>query len=246
MPDSPVARAVIASPNHGERRSDRIDMLVLHYTGMPTAAGALARLRDPIAEVSAHYLVFEDGTVVQLVPEARRAWHAGAGAWKGHHDLNSRSIGIEIAHPGHEGGLPPWPEAQIDAVCALSADIVARYAIAPSCVIAHSDMAPGRKRDPGENFPWQRLAEAGVGCWVQPARITGGRFLARGDTGPPVEALQAMLALYGYDVPITGDYCAKTQSVVEAFQRHFRPEIVDGVADGSTITTLRDLLASLR
>ncbi|MGA4552193.1 N-acetylmuramoyl-L-alanine amidase [Methylorubrum aminovorans] len=243
-PDSPLVQAVVASPNRGVRVGDALDMLILHYTGMPTAQGALERLCDPAAEVSAHYFVFEDGRIVQMVPEADRAWHAGAGAWAGARDINSRSIGIEIAHPGHAGGLPPYPEAQIAAVIELARDIVVRRTIPAPRILAHSDVAPARKEDPGENFPWERLAREGVGHWVAPAPVRDGRFLAMGETGQPVEALQAMLALYGYEQPVTGHFDEAMRAVVTAFQRHFRPARIDGVADSSTITTLRDLIAA--
>ena len=244
-PESPLADKVVPSPNHGERTGGRQpDLLILHYTGMATAAEALHRLCNPLAEVSAHYFVLENGRTLQLVPEGRRAWHAGAGAWEGEGDLNSRSIGIEIVHSGHVGGLPPYPEAQIEAVIALARDICARWRIRPDRVLAHSDVAPSRKEDPGEVFPWSRLHTAGIGHWVEPAPIRDGRFFAPGETGQPVEALQAMLALYGYDVPIDGRYDERTEAAVRAFQRHFRPARVDGVADASTITTLRDLLAA--
>ena len=234
------------SPNHGERREGRTpDCILLHYTGMSTGEGALARLCDPAAEVSSHYLVFEDGRVLQLVPEARRAWHAGASRWKDDADLNSCSIGIEIVNPGHDGALPPYPQAQIEAVAALCRDIAARHAIAPERILAHSDIAPGRKRDPGEHFPWEALHALGVGHWVPPAPIAGRRFLSPGEQGRPVEALQAMLALYGYPCPQTGLYDRETEAVVAAFQRRFRPDLVDGIADASTITTLRDLIAAL-
>jgi len=244
-PDSPVAARVFPSPNHGERAGGQAPrLLVLHYTGMPDAGEALQRLCNPVSEVSAHYFVFENGHVVQMVPEARRAWHAGASFWNGETDVNSASIGIEIANAGHSGGLPPYPDAQIAAVTRLAQDIIQRWAIRPENVLAHSDVAPLRKEDPGELFPWERLAQAGVGHWVRPAPISGGRFLSPGESGPPVEALQAMLALYGYGVDINGDYDAGAEAAVRAFQRHFRPELVDGVADASTITTLRDLIAS--
>jgi len=244
-PDSPLARKVAPSPNQGDRKGLRPDMLILHYTGMESGAAALARLRDPLSEVSAHYVVFEDGGTVQLVPEAARAWHAGSGAWKGATDINSRSIGIEIVHPGHVGGLPPYPDLQIDAVIALGRDIAGRWGISPELVLAHSDVAPDRKEDPGETFPWLCLAAAGLGHCVSPAPLRDGRFFAKGDSGQPVEALQAMFALYGYDVPVTGTFDPRTEAVVTAFQSHFRQARVDGVADSSTITTLRDLLASL-
>ncbi len=244
-PDSGLVSEVVPSPNQGERVGP-LDMLILHYTGMPTAQVALARLCDPAAEVSAHYFVFEDGRIVQMVDEERRAWHAGRGFWDGERDLNSRSIGIEIAHVGHDGGLPPYPDAQIAAVIALCRDILARRKIPPQRVLAHSDVAPERKEDPGEVFPWDKLADAGIGHHVPPAPIRDGRFFAQGDQGQPVEALQAMLALYGYEQPVTGLYDARTTAVITAFQRHFRQARVDGVADASTITTLRDLIAARR
>jgi N-acetylmuramoyl-L-alanine amidase len=246
-PECAVPAKVFPSPNHGERAGGRRpDMLLLHYTGMPTAAEALQRLCNPVTEVSAHYFIFEDGRILQLVPEGRRAWHAGAAAWAGETDINSCSIGIEIAHPGHDGGLPPYPERQIDGVIGLCRDVVRRWAMRPERVLAHSDVAPDRKEDPGEVFPWRGLHEAGVGHWVEPAPIRDGRFFARGEAGQPIEALQAMLALYGYAVEINGVFDARTEKAVIALQRHFRPARVDGIADVSTITTLRDLLASRR
>ncbi|GEP01602.1 N-acetylmuramoyl-L-alanine amidase [Methylobacterium haplocladii] len=244
LADSRLVERVAPSPNHGERAGGPPDMLILHYTGMATADLALARLCTAAAQVSAHYFVFEDGRIVQLVPESRRAWHAGLGCWGLDRDINSRSIGIEIAHPGHIGGLPPYTEAQIGAVLRLCRDILDRHAIPAVRVLAHSDVAPERKEDPGENFPWDRLAAAGIGHCVSPAPIRDGRFFAQGDSGEPIEALQAMFALYGYDQPVTGLFDARTLAVVTAFQRHFRQARVDGVADASTITTLRDLIAA--
>lgn len=245
MPDHGRAE-VIASPNHGERRDGRCpDILLLHYTGMDTAQGALDWLVNPLSEVSSHYFVFEDGRIVQLVPETRRAWHSGKSFWKGETDINSASIGIEIANAGHPGGLPEFPAAQIEAVRGLCRDIVERWKIPAERVLGHSDVAPVRKVDPGEKFPWGRLAASGVGHWVEPAPVTGGRFFQRGDAGPPVEALQAMLALYGYNTPVSGEFCDRTHGDVEAFQRHFRPARVDGIADFSTIDTLHRLLKAL-
>ncbi|CAH1671686.1 MULTISPECIES: N-acetylmuramoyl-L-alanine amidase [unclassified Chelatococcus] len=253
-PDSPIAEKVFASPNHGERLINgappegtgfRVpDMLILHYTGMPSAGEALNRLCSPVSEVSAHYFVFENGHVLQLVPEARRAWHAGISFWQGETDINSASIGIEIANPGHPGGMPAYPDVQIAAVIALSRDIITRWGIRADRVLAHSDVAPARKLDPGESFPWERLNAAGVGHWVRPADVTGGRFFSPGDRGQPIEAVQAMFALYGYGISITGVYDTETEAVVTAFQRHFRPSRVDGIADTSTLTTLRDLIAA--
>ena len=235
-----------ASPNHGARRGDApINMLVLHYTGMVSGAAALARLCSPDSEVSAHYLVDEAGAIVQSVPEARRAWHAGRACWHGETDINSCSIGIEIVNPGHEFDYPEFPDAQVAAVIALCKEIVGRHAIPPHRVLAHSDVAPGRKIDPGEKFPWARLAGEGIGLWVAPAPIRGGRFFQEGDRGEPVRALQAMLASYGYDIDGSAVFGTKTRQAVAAFQRHFRPAKVDGVADVSTIETLHRLLGEV-
>lgn len=245
-PDSRLAARFLPSPNFGERRrAGAPSCLILHYTGMPTAEAALARLTDPASEVSAHYLVLEDGGIVQLVPESARAWHAGRSFWKGESDLNSASIGVEIVNPGHDGGLPAYPERQIAATIALALDIVLRSAISPERVLAHSDVAPGRKRDPGEAFPWRRLHEAGVGHWIEPTPLSGGPLFRHEAEGPPVRALQAMLALYGYEVELTGVFDRRTRAVVEAFQRHFRPERVDGEADNSTVATLKALIEAL-
>ncbi len=240
------AACVLPSPNHGERVDGvRPDMIILHYTGMPSEEGALAWLCSPESQVSSHYFVHEDGRVVQLVPEQRRAWHAGKSFWAGETDINSRSIGIEIANAGHPEGLPPFPDKQIEAVIELCRDCGRRLDIRPERVLGHSDVAPVRKVDPGENFPWGRLHAAGVGHFVEPVPISGGRFFQKGDSGQPIEALQSMLSLYGYDIDITGEYSDKTEGVIAAFQRHFRPALVDGVADMSTIETLHRLLSTL-
>ncbi|MCJ8144648.1 N-acetylmuramoyl-L-alanine amidase [Ancylobacter sp. A5.8] len=244
-PDSPLAARVLPSPNHGERIGVTVaDMLVLHYTGMTSTDEAVEWLRTPERGVSAHYVVFETGEIAQLVPEARRAWHAGVSSWEGASDINSRSIGIEIANPGHDHGYPPFPAIQIEAVTALAKDIVTRLAIAPERVLAHSDIAPTRKDDPGEKFPWEVLHRAGVGHLVPEAPLDDGRFFMRGEHGQPVEALQAMLAFYGYGVPVTGSYCETTEAVVRAFQRHFRRAKIDGIADVSTLATLYALARS--
>jgi N-acetylmuramoyl-L-alanine amidase len=246
-PDSKLVSEVAASPNHEERAGGRApDLILLHYTGMQSALAALARLREAAGaqKVSAHYFVDEDGTITQLVPEARRAWHAGISSWESDNDINSRSIGIEIVNPGHEFGYPDFPPHQIDAVTALCRDITARHRIRSDRVLAHSDVAPGRKQDPGEKFPWGRLHEAGVGHWVAPTPISDAPYLAVGDCGETVSLLQMELAKYGYGISVTGNFDAATRDVVAAFQRHFRPARVDGVADGSTLTTLTDLLAA--
>jgi N-acetylmuramoyl-L-alanine amidase len=246
FPDSRFVSRFVASPKCGERRDySRPNCLILHYTGMPTGEAALRALTEPPSEVSAHYLIWENGSIDQLVAENDRAWHAGRGSWKGENDLNSASIGIEIVNPGHEGGSPPFPERQIEATIALARDIGARWAIAPERVLAHSDIAPARKRDPGEAFPWATLWRSGVGHWTEPAPLAGSPLFVHEEEGSSVRALQAMLALYGYGVEITGIYDRQTRQVVTAFQRHFRPERVDGEADASTAATLKALIDGL-
>lgn len=234
------------SPNHGPRPPGvPIDMIVLHYTGMASEAAALDRLCDPQAGVSSHYLVCEDGRVLRLVDEACRAWHAGVGSWRGNDDVNGRSIGIEIVNGGHDHGLPDYPAVQIEAVIALVRDIGARRSIPPRNIVAHSDTAPLRKCDPGEKFPWGRLAAAGIGHWVPPAPMAGGHFLSLGDRGDGVARLQALFSDYGYGLEANGVYDETTRAVVSAFQRRFRPARIDGVADRSTLTTLAHLLSTL-
>ena len=190
--ESCVVAEVRPSPNHGERTSDlRPDMILLHYTGMIDAAVALDRLCAPGSEVSAHYLVLEDGRIIQMVQESRRAWHAGVSSWAGQTDINSCSIGIEIANPGHDFGYPDFPKRQIAAVTALCRGIQTRNTIPPARVLAHSDVAPSRKQDPGEKFPWRTLWDSGVGHWVKPTPITeAGAVLALGDRGDAVTAMQ--------------------------------------------------------
>lgn len=241
-PDFATAE-IRVSPNFGPRRGGLpLDMIILHYTGMESGEAAEARLCDPESEVSSHYLVHEDGRVMQMVRESDRAWHAGRSSWQGVTDINSISIGIEIVNPGHQFGYKAFPRRQIDAVIALCKDIAQRHPLRPERVLAHSDIAPGRKVDPGEKFPWKRLYEAGVGHFVAASPVRPGPVMAQGDHGSNVEELQSMLALYGYGVEITGHYDDQTRIVVEAFQRHFRRRIVDGIADGSTLKTLERLL----
>jgi N-acetylmuramoyl-L-alanine amidase len=214
------------SPNHDARPPGQsVDMLVLHYTGMRTAAAALERLCDPAAKVSAHYFVDEDGTVWSLVDEARRAWHAGVAFWRGATDINARSIGIELVNPGHEFGYRGFPEAQMAATIDLAAAIVARHGIPARNVVGHADVAPTRKMDPGELFDWPRLAAAGVGLWP-----------ADSDTclmDPDV--VRDMLHRFGWDV-------ADLAAALRAFQRHFRPSRVTGRIDFETARRLRGLL----
>lgn len=237
------------SPNQEPRPTGAVvDMLVLHYTGMPTAAAALERLGDPAAEVSAHYLVDEDGTIIRLVDEERRAWHAGVSWWRGARNINDRSIGIEIVNPGHEFGYRPFPEPQMAAVETLCQAILARHAIPDRNVVGHSDIAPERKEDPGELFDWERLAAVGIGVWPDTARIDRTVFatLGPGEGFPMIRAVQERLAAIGYRVPQDGRPGAETHAVVRAFQRHFRPRRVDGQLDPETITrvfALADRLA---
>jgi N-acetylmuramoyl-L-alanine amidase len=242
-PDSRCVTAVSRSPNVSERACAP-DILLLHYTGMLTRESALKWLCNPESKVSSHYFVDEDGTVTQLVQEAVRGHHAGVSSWEGTTDINSRSIGIEIVNPGHEHGYRDFPDDQIEAVIHLCSDIVARHNIRPTRVLAHSDVAPTRKQDPGEKFPWEPLNEAGVGHWIAPVTIGEGALLQPGDKGPAVAAMQAALKEYGYGIPTNGEFDELTTAVVTAFQRHFRPAQVDGIADHSTLRTLERLLAS--
>ena len=245
-----VGAKVRPSPNCGERRDGKKpDTIILHYTAMITGSEAEDRLCNAEAEVSSHYLIHEGGRIVQMVPEAARAWHAGASFWAGETDLNSRSIGIEIANLGHPEGdacraPAQFEPEQISSVIALCQDIIARWDIPSVRILGHSDIAIGRKIDPGEAFPWSALHDQGVGHYVPPSPIRSGRFFVRGESGQPIEALQSMLALYGYDAPVTGIFDEQTEKVVAAFQRHFRPARIDGVADVSTIETLHRLLVS--
>ena len=220
-----------SSPNHDTRNGQPVDTLVMHYTDMLSADAAIARLCDPEAGVSAHYVISETGEVTALVPEEMRAWHAGESAWRGHASLNARSIGIEIANPGHSNGYTRFPEAQIQALIELSQEIIARHAIPLRNVVGHSDIAFLRKTDPGELFPWKTLAQAGVGLFPFEARPMIGSSLARGDYGKNVIRLQTSLANWGYGLKLDGDYGTKTEQCVIAFQRHYRPDNLDGCWD---------------
>jgi N-acetylmuramoyl-L-alanine amidase len=245
-PDSSVVSDVIPSANFGERNNGLVpNMIVLHYTGMPDAEGAITRLCTAGTDVSAHYIVMEDGRIAQSVPEAKRAWHAGIGYWAGEADINSCSIGIEIINRGHDWGYPDFPSRQIAAVTTLCRGIMLRHELPAHRVLGHSDVSPSRKKDPGEKFPWHSLANSGVGHWVRPAPIVRGESIKLGAEGERVLALQHALARYGYGIEPNGQYDATTMEVVTAFQRHFRPERVDGITDHSTLTTLQALLASL-
>lgn len=231
------------SPNHDARPADAaVDLLVLHYTGMETAEAALQRLCDPASRVSAHYTVDEAGTVFVHVPEDRRAWHAGVSFWAGAHNVNGRSIGVEIVNPGHALGYRPFPEPQIISVTRLCLDILRRHAISPTRVVGHSDIAPDRKEDPGELFPWCRLAGEGLGLWPGVGTTPP---LGLADSLPPIAAWKgraaALLARFGYGVPpMVGWSLAQT---LAAFQRRFRPGRIDGAVDGETLLILESLTA---
>jgi N-acetylmuramoyl-L-alanine amidase len=221
------------SPNHDPRAEGPVDILVLHYTGMRTAEEALARLCDPEAKVSAHYTVDRDGIVYTHVPEERRARHAGVSYWAGVRDVNSRSIGVEIVNPGHEFGYIQFTEPQIEAVAELSQGILSRHAISASRVVGHSDVAPNRKQDPGELFPWAQLAHNGIGLWPQCA-VAGSAWDS--------QAFASDLRRYGYGVPPDIDW--PIEDVIAAFQRHFRPSCINGIPDAECAAILRALLAS--
>lgn len=237
---TPLTVVETPSPNFNNRTAPP-DMVVLHYTGMKTGEEALARLCDADAKVSSHYLVEEDGRIFRLVPEERRAWHAGKSFWRGDTDINSASVGIEIVNPGHEWGYRPFPDIQIDAVIALLSDIRERWDVSDGRILGHSDVAPARKEDPGELFPWKRLAEAGHGLWFEPDAAPGSALIL-GDDGPGVFVLQAGLHRFGYEPLPSGTYDEETATIVRAFQRHWRPERVDGIADGETRARLMAML----
>jgi len=230
------------SPNHDERPAGQaVDILVLHYTGMKTADEALARLCDPAAKVSAHYTIGRDGRVFAHVPEERRAWHAGVSYWAGERNVNARSIGIELVNPGHEFGYEPFPEAQIASLIDLAHGILKRHPIPSHRVLAHSDVAPARKMDPGELFPWPRLAEFGIGLWPD-KKFSSPAFAGEGDREAVEGAAASDLSQYGYGLPPHAD--VPLDAVVTAFQRHFRPSDIDGRWDGECADLLSRLLAS--
>ena len=213
------------SPNFNDRPEGvPIDMLVIHYTGMRSAKAALTRMCDPAAEVSAHYMIDEAGDIVALVAEDKRAWHAGLSFWRGETNVNGRSIGIELANPGHEFGYRPFPEAQMAALIELAKGILARWPIPARNVVGHSDVAPRRKQDPGELFDWRRLAAEGIGLWPQAGATEGDAV--------------ALLTECGYE---TEDFAAS----LTAFQRHFRPSRCDGVADEETLSLLNGYVTAI-
>ena len=227
------------SPNHDARPAEGdIDMLILHYTGMASAQAALDRLCAGESRVSAHYLIDEDGATWRLVPEARRAWHAGVSFWAGRRDINAASIGIELVNPGHDWGYRPFPPAQMTTLIALCHDIFSRHAIPARFVLGHSDVAPQRKADPGELFDWSALGRAGIGLWPD--------FTTTPATLPDdVAAVQRSLGEIGYNCPVTGIADDATRNVVSAFQRHFRPSLCDGAIDAETRARIAELRGAL-
>ncbi|MGE0223949.1 MAG: N-acetylmuramoyl-L-alanine amidase [Acetobacteraceae bacterium] len=227
----------LPSPNQDDRPDGMpIDMLILHYTGMKTGQEAIDRLRDPEAQVSSHYVVEEDGSVFRLVPEERRAWHAGVSHWRGHAALNGRSIGIEIVNPGHEWGYRDFPVLQLASVCDLCLSILSRHPIPPRNVVGHSDVSPDRKQDPGERFEWEALARSGVGVWPVDAPDLGTTGAIRDAIG--LRPVRAALAEIGYRVAPEGALDPALSVVLRAFQRHWRPEAVNGQADDGTLVRL--------
>lgn len=243
--DTPLVHALHPSCNTGDRRKGcRADMIVLHYTGMAAADQAVLWLANPRSKVSCHYVVDEAGYITQMVAENQRAWHAGASHWAGETDVNSVSIGIEIQNPGHEHGYPQFPAEQMQAVAALCSDIAHRRGIPAERILAHSDVAPGRKIDPGEKFNWALLQKQGVGHWVAPAPLDiESAYALDGDEAAVAEALE-LLRAYGYGIENPGreDWFAV---LVRTFQLHFRPARADGRLDAGTLDTLRRLVAAL-
>jgi N-acetylmuramoyl-L-alanine amidase len=234
------------SPNQDDRQGVPIDMLILHYTGMRGAQEAIDRLRDPAARVSSHYVVDEDGSVLRLVPEERRAWHAGASYWRGRTDLNGCSLGVEIVNPGHEWGYRDFPVLQLAVVCDLCLAILSRHAIPAWNIVAHSDVAPDRKEDPGEKFDWRGLAQNGVGLWPLDVPDLGTTGAVR--DAAALRDVRAALGEIGYRVTQEGPYDPALAAVLRAFQRHWRPEAITGQADAGTLARLlgvRQLIKAL-
>ena len=235
----------LPSPNHDARpAATPIDILVLHYTGMKTAAAAIGRLRDPEAKVSSHYVIDEDGTVLRLVDESRRAWHAGISFWRGARGLNDRSIGIELVNPGHEFGYRDFPVLQLAALCDLCLSILSRHPIPARNVVGHSDIAPDRKQDPGERFDWAELAANGVGLWPDGVADAGTGGVVRDAAG--LAPVRAGLAEIGYEVAARGALDPALGVVLRAFQRHWRGEAVTGQADAGTLGRLAAVVAMVR
>ena len=233
------------SPNFNDRKLP-ISLLVLHYTGMETGEAACARLCDEAAQVSAHYVLHEDGKIETLVDEDHRAWHAGVSEWNGITDVNSASIGIEIVNGGHnvplpDGSLPPYKDAQILALIKLCKEIIDRHEIKPRNIVGHSDIAPGRKEDPGEHFPWTSLAAAGIGLWPGELNDDDRILFEPGDRDRGISVLQRGLAEIGYGISVTGEMDAETVAVIRALQRRYRPARIDGVIDMQVLEIVKRL-----
>lgn len=228
----------LSSPNF-DARTLPVQFLILHYTGMESGSAAIERLCDADAKVSAHYVVEEDGSVLSLVGEEKRAWHAGVSQWTGVNNINSASVGIEIVNGGHDYGLPDFPDVQINAVIALSKAIMGRWDIPARNVLGHSDIAPFRKQDPGEKFPWKGLAAAGVGLW--PSGITEDRrvLFKAGDRGRGVSVAQSGLAHIGYGASVSGVLDDDTRLILAALQRRYRSDQIDGQIDMQTMDIIR-------
>lgn len=255
-PDSKLVTHVRPAVNVEARKGGaKPSLLILHYTGMPSAAKAINWLACEESRVSCHYVIDEAGIVTQMVPEFQRAWHAGVSSWHGETDINSHSIGIEIQNPGHQHGYPDFPAAQMKAVLKLGKDIARRHRIKPERVLAHSDIAPERKIDPGEKFAWGMLARAGLGLWVRPSPVVANDAGLGSQDAPKtapkgvaerVRQCQRLLSAYGYGVVETGVLDKQTEMALRAFQLHFRPRRVDGRLDLSTERTLLRLCHALK
>lgn len=244
-PDSPLVHTLHPSPNIEDRRKGcRADIVILHYTGMDRAENAIAWLANPKSKVSCHYVIDEEGRITQMVEEIKRAWHAGASYWAGETDINSASIGVEIQNPGHEHGYPDFPPAQMHAVAALCRDIAKRRGVPPERILAHSDVAPGRKIDPGEKFDWAGLARHGVGHWVRPAALQNEPGEPLDDDKASVAEALELMRTYGYGIENheRADWLAV---LVRSFQLHFRPARADGHLDAGTLDIMRRLVAAL-
>ncbi|MDX2307769.1 MAG: N-acetylmuramoyl-L-alanine amidase [Hyphomicrobium sp.] len=246
-PDSGLVAALHPSPNIEPRIGGKTpSALILHYTGLPTVERALDVLSRPDCKVSCHYVIDTDGRIIQMVAEDKRAWHAGVSFWAGETDLNSVSIGIEIQNPGHAHGYPDFPREQMAAVTALSRDIMDRHGIEPKRALAHSDVAPSRKVDPGEKFDWEGLAGHRVGVWVPPEPVAqSDAGLGLGEETADVHEARLLLRHYGYGLAQDGAIDTEMGFVLRAFQLHFRPERVDSRLDRSTLVTLQRLVANV-
>lgn len=240
MISTPLSITSAPSPNF-DTRTLPISLIVLHYTGMESADAALTRMQDPDAKVSAHYMVDEAGKIFQLVDEENRAWHAGVSNWHGETNINSNSIGIEMVNGGHDYDLPDYTDVQILAVIALCKEIMERHNIAPKNIVGHSDIASGRKQDPGEHFPWPSLAAAGVGIWPSVNELDRRVLFEGGDRDRGVAIAQSGLAHIGYGAQVTGVMDTATTDIIEALQRRYRPDLVNGHIDIETMAIIKAL-----